>query len=335
MSHQTPDHVETRQGPDAPAKSPNQPVITIRGVNKAFGKRPAVIDLDLEVPRGCVFGLLGHNGAGKSTTLGMLLGQVFPDTGELSIHGHNVFNNRSAALRRVGAIFEAPVFYDYLTGMTNLRAMQALTGPVDQQRVEFVVDWVNLPDRIHDRVGTYSHGMRQRLALAQALIHEPDLLILDEPTDGLDPEGIHEMREMVLRLNREMGLTILFSSHLLSEVEQVCSHVGVMRQGKLLFSGKWDRFAAAAGLITLRCGGQDQAVAMLKQEGLLDATFSVEQKTGVFEGSPINRYKLADGASVPRVAERLVEAGHAVHALAPVELTLEEFYLQLREKGSS
>jgi len=330
-SSRTPGHAATWLGPDAlsPGHAADA-VITIRGVNKAFAKRPAVIDLNLQVPRGCVFGLLGHNGAGKSTTLGMLLGQVYPDTGALTIHGHDVFAHRSESLRKVGAIFEAPVFYDYLTGMTNLRALQALTGPIDQQRVDYVVDWVKLTPRIHDRVGTYSHGMRQRLALAQALIHEPELLILDEPTDGLDPEGIHEMREMVRRLNREMGLTILFSSHLLGEVEQVCSHVGVMRQGRLLFSGKWDRFDAAAGLITLRCNGRQAAVELLKTENLLDAGFAGPSKTDVYDARPKDRYKLCGGVTIARVAERLVTAGHAIEALAPVELTLEEFYLQLR-----
>lgn len=320
--------LDTAAMPDAAASSvsgvtPNDIIIT--NVNKTFGKKQAVIDLNLTVPKGSVFGLLGHNGAGKSTTLGMLLGQVIPDTGSLSIRGHDVQLERRQALAKVGAIFESPAFYGYLSGMRNLKALQALTGPIDQKRIDYIVEWVGMAPRIHDKVAAYSHGMRQRLALAQALIHEPELLILDEPTDGLDPEGIHEMRELVLRLNREFGLTILFSSHMLSEVEQVCTHVAVMRKAKLLYAGRWDREAATRNLIMLRCDQRDEVVKRLKQDAVLETDY---QPTG--EGAA-DRFKLQAEMTIADLAERLVGQGIRIHALAPVELTLEEFYMQLRE----
>src|ERR1035441_9926676 len=197
-------------------------MIQLTNVTKKFAGRMAVDDLSFTVPRGEIFGLLGHNGAGKSTAIGMMLGQVWPTSGEIRICGHDVQSNRRAALMPVGAIFETPVFYDYLSGAHNLEILSTYTAPTSKARIREVVEWVGLTGREQSKVRTYSHGMRSRLALAQALLPKPELLILDEPSDGLDPEGIHEMRQTILRLQRELGLTILLSSHLLNEVEQLC-----------------------------------------------------------------------------------------------------------------
>src|SRR6185369_6710290 len=191
----------------------------------------------LTVPRGEIFGLLGHNGAGKSTAIGMMLGQVWPTSGEVRVCGHDVTSDRALALKKVGAIFETPAFYDYLSGWRNLEILSHYTAPTSKERIREVVDWVGLTGREHSKVRTYSHGMRARLALAQALLPQPDLLILDEPGNGLDPEGIHEMRATILRLNRELGLTILLSSHLLNEVEQLCTRIAVLQQGRKVFEG--------------------------------------------------------------------------------------------------
>ena len=207
-------------------------MIQLRHVIKKFSGRTAVDDLSFTVPRGEIFGLLGHNGAGKSTAIGMMLGQVWPTGGTVEICGHDVQVNRRAALMRVGAIFEAPVFYDYLSGRSNLEILSTYTAPTSKARIHEVIDWVGLTGRQQSKVRTYSHGMRARLALAQALLPNPELLILDEPSDGLDPEGIHEMRQTILRLQRELGLTILLSSHLLNEVEQLCTRIAVLQQGK-------------------------------------------------------------------------------------------------------
>src|SRR5882757_5726950 len=212
-------------------------MISLRNVRKNFGQHRAVEELSLEVPAGEIFGLLGHNGAGKSTAIGMMLGQVWPTAGEVRICGFDILRQRQQALRKVGAIFETPVFYDYLSGWRNLEILSHYTAATSRERIREVIEWVGLSGREQSKVKTFSHGMRARLALAQALLPQPELLILDEPGDGLDPEGIHEMRQTILRLHRELGLTILLSSHLLSEVEQLCSRIAVMNQGRKVFEG--------------------------------------------------------------------------------------------------
>ncbi len=291
-------------------------MITLDHVTKRFGRRVAVADLSLEIPRGVIFGLLGHNGAGKSTTIGMVLGQVTPDAGRIRIGSVDVFANRAAALAKVGAIFEAPAFCEYLSGWRNLRILCEYSAPFDADRAREVVELVGLTGRIGDRVATYSHGMRQRLALAQALLPAPELLILDEPSEGLDPEGIHEMRNLILRLNRDWGLTILFSSHLLAEVQQLCSHLAVMREGELLFAGNWRELDAERPWIQVRADRQTEAERGLQATGLVD----------VFEYD--GRGRLATGATVPQIAAWLVGNGFAVELVQPVERTLEDFYLE-------
>src|ERR1051325_7961522 len=212
-------------------------MIELANVHKRFGERVAVDDLTLRVPAGEIYGLLGHNGAGKSTSIGMMLGQVWPTRGEVKICGFDVSTQRRKALAKVGAIFESPAFYDYLSGLKNLEILSSYTARTPRKRIEEVIEWVGLTGREDSKVRTYSHGMRARLALAQALLPNPELLILDEPSDGLDPEGIHEMRHTILRLHKELGLTILLSSHLLNEVEQLCTRIAVLNGGVKVFEG--------------------------------------------------------------------------------------------------
>jgi ABC-2 type transport system ATP-binding protein len=213
-------------------------MVEIDSISKSFTPgRLAVDGVSFTVRRGEIFGLLGHNGAGKSTLLGCTLGMVYPDAGEVRIDGISVQLDRNRALRKVGAIFEAPAFYDYLSGWQNLKILATLSGFTDRTEMARVVELVNLTDRIRHPVGTYSHGMRQRLALAQSLLPSPEVLLLDEPTDGLDPEGIREFREFVLRLRDERGMTILFNSHLLAEVELLCDRVAIIKRGRLLYTG--------------------------------------------------------------------------------------------------
>jgi ABC-2 type transport system ATP-binding protein len=214
-------------------------MIRLENLQKRFGRRMAVENLSLEIPAGALYALLGHNGAGKSTTIGMMLGQVIPDQGRVLIDGHDVRRERAAALGQVGAIFETPSFYGYLSGRRNLEIFCSYGRPVAREEMERIIEIVRLGSRINDPVRVYSHGMRQRLALAQALLPRPRVLILDEPSEGLDPEGIFEMREMIRRLHREFQLTILICSHLLAEVEQICPDVAIMRNGRLLFHGDW------------------------------------------------------------------------------------------------
>ena len=221
-------------------------MIRLENLQKRFGRRVAVENVSLHVPEGALFGLLGHNGAGKSTTIGMMLGQVIPDAGRVLINGHDVQRERALALGHVGAIFETPSFYGYLSGRRNLEIFGSYGRPVSTQELNEVVELVRLGSRIDDPVQVYSHGMRQRLALAQALLPRPKVLILDEPSEGLDPEGIYEMRELIRRLHHDFQLTILICSHLLAEVEQICPQVAIMRQGRFLFQGDW-RSASDAG----------------------------------------------------------------------------------------
>jgi len=292
-------------------------MIQLRHVTKKFSGRLAVDDLTFTVPRGEIFGLLGHNGAGKSTAIGMMLGQVWPTSGELKICGHDVQSNRRDALRQVGAIFETPVFYDYLSGARNLEILSTYTAPTSRTRIREVVDWVGLTGREQSKVRTYSHGMRSRLALAQALLPKPELLILDEPSDGLDPEGIHEMRQTILRLQRELGLTILLSSHLLNEVEQLCTRIAVLQQGKKVFEGSVADVKAARGKVALKTPAFASAAKLLRERGLITAAAEDRFIT------------LADGHSTAEITQALVAAGLAVEGIWQHEQTVEDFYLGL------
>lgn len=297
-------------------------MIALRDVHKSFGARVAVHELTLEVPRGEVFGLLGHNGAGKSTAIGMMLGQVWPTRGEVMVCGHDVTTHRARALRKVGAIFEAPAFYDYLSGQRNLEILSHYSAPTSAERVREVVDWVGLKDRVQSKVRTYSHGMRARLAIAQALLPQPELLILDEPGSGLDPEGIAEMRQTIARLHRELGLTILLSSHLLGEVEQLCSRIAVLNQGRKVFEGKIADVKGAAGRVKLRTPDFVRATAVLYERGIISSAMDA------------NHIQLRDGRTIAEAAKALVNADVPVDGIWQHEQTLEDFYLDL-VKGTS
>lgn len=271
-------------------------------------------DLTLDVCAGEIFGLLGHNGAGKSTTFGLLLGQIRPTSGEAFIRGISVQRNRSRALQRVGAIFETPAFYDYLSGWNNLRLLSSYSGPVASKEIDDIVSFVGLENRIHDPVRVFSHGMRQRLALAQALLPRPEVVLLDEPSQGLDPQGIHEMRQLILRLNREHGMTVLLSSHLLSEVEQLCSRVAILDQGRLVFQGPWSELAQVRNRYRVRLDDWEKARAVLQKfGGILIESEMIELQAGT---------EMAD-----LVAE-LVRGGVRIHTVEPLRETLEELYLR-------
>ncbi len=292
-------------------------MIQLTNVIKKFAGRTVVDDLSFTVPRGEIFGLLGHNGAGKSTAIGMMLGQVWPTSGELKVCGHDVQSNRRDALQYVGAIFETPVFYDYLSGAHNLEILSTYTAPTSRARIREVIDWVGLTGREQSKVRTYSHGMRSRLALAQALLPNPELLILDEPSDGLDPEGIHEMRQTILRLQRELGLTILLSSHLLNEVEQLCTRIAILQQGKMVFEGNVADVKAARGKVALKTPQFVTASKLLIERGLITAT--AEEKF----------ITLAESRSTAEITQALVAAGIAVEGIWQHEQTVEDFYLGL------
>jgi ABC-2 type transport system ATP-binding protein len=292
-------------------------MIELRTVHKKFGARVAVHELNLTVPRGEIFGLLGHNGAGKSTAIGMMLGQVWPTRGEVRICGYDVTAQRARALQKVGAIFEAPAFYDYLSGRRNLEILSHYSAPTSPERIGEVVDWVGLTGREQSKVRTYSHGMRARLAIAQALLPQPELLILDEPGSGLDPEGIAEMRQTIARLHCELGLTILLSSHLLTEVEQLCSRIAVLNQGSKVFEGQIADVKSARGRVKLRTRDFARAAALLRDRGIIN---------GSVDGEYI---ELKEGRTTADATKALVTADIPVEGIWPHEQTLEDFYLQL------
>ena len=295
----------------------NPDMIQLSNVEKRFGRRLAVDQLTLQVPRGEIFGLLGHNGAGKSTAIGMILGQVWPTRGEVRVCGHDVTAHRARALRKVGAIFEAPAFYDYLSGRRNLEILSHYSAPTPPERIREVVEWVGLTGREQSRVNTYSHGMRARLAIAQALLPQPELLILDEPGGGLDPEGIAEMRQTIVRLHRELGLTILLSSHLLSEVEQLCTRIAVLNHGRKVFDGRLTEIKTERGHVRLRTPDFAAAAALLRDRGII---------TGTVDGECL---ALSEGRTTAEAARALVGANIPVEGIWPREQTLEDFYLSL------
>jgi len=214
----------------------NEWAIETSRLTRRYGNLCAVDTLNLEVPRCSIYGFLGPNGAGKTTTIRMLLGLIRPDEGEVKLFGESLKQNRLALLNRVGALVENPSLYLHLTGRENLEVTRRLRG-VERKQIARVLEIVNLEKDADRKVREYSLGMRQRLGLALALLSEPELLILDEPTNGLDPAGIQEMRELLRRLPAEHQITIFLSSHLLTEVEQIATHLGIVQNGKLLFQG--------------------------------------------------------------------------------------------------
>ncbi len=290
-------------------------MVRLENLRKDFGGKPALAPLDLKIPAGEIFGLLGPNGAGKSTTFGLILGQLRPTGGEVFVRGVSVTRERGRALQRVGAIFETPAFYDYLSGWRNLAMLTALSRRVSPEETNEAVRFVGLEKRIHDPVRTYSHGMRQRLALAQALLPSPDLVLLDEPAEGLDPEGIRELRELILQLNRERGMTVVLSSHLLAEVQQICSRVAILHRGRLVFQGHWQDLARDR--VSYRLDVDDWARAETAAAAC-GATLDAAARTLSLPSAD---------ADVADVVAALVGVGVRVRAVEPVRQSLEDVYL--------
>ncbi|GBD20095.1 ABC transporter ATP-binding protein NatA [bacterium HR28] len=240
----------SRETPVTLQDTAQRAVLEVRGVTKRYGSFLAVADVSFSLERGQVLGMLGPNGAGKTTIICTILGLVHPDAGHIRIAGIDARQNAREALRHVGALIESPTFYPYLTGRENLRIL-ALLRNVPEMRITEVLELVGLAERAEQRVGTYSLGMRQRLAIAAAILHHPLLLILDEPTNGLDPHGIVEVRELIRGLAAS-GQTILLCSHVLAEVQQVCSHVLILDRGRVVAQGAIEALLAGDHAVVLR-----------------------------------------------------------------------------------
>ena len=299
-------------------------VLRTTGLSKSFGKLEAVKNLNLELRRGEVFGFLGPNGAGKSTTVGMILGLIAPTGGSVELFGVKQDGNRWAALRRIGAIVEEPAFYPYLSGWDNLQVLAKSIGGIPKTRIEEELERVNLSDRSRDQYGHYSMGMKQRLGIASTLLRDPELIILDEPTNGLDPAGTKEVRDLIPRLAHE-SRAILLCSHLLHEVELVCNRVAIIKQGMVVADAPVKELLSHGNHLQIRVDSMEKATAILSS---LPWVKSVKR-----EGD----YLLVDvprdsGADVNRA---LAEKGVFVAELVNRTASLESVFLQLTGGESS
>ena len=301
-------------------------IIETHELTKRFGGRTAVDRVSLSVPAGCAFGFLGHNGAGKTTTIRMLLGLTGADGGTMSLRGLPVPSRRGEALSRVGAIVEEPSFHATLTGRENLRVLAAVRGPEAFRHIDGSLARVGLADRADERVSRYSQGMRQRLGVARCLLADPELLILDEPTNGLDPAGILEFRRMIRALVGE-GRTVFLSSHLLDEVEKACDAAAIIDAGRIVTSGPIGEIARTTGAeLIIDCDDPDRALELLAgMHAVLDAH-------ATDEGLRVELRSADAGAQVNRV---LVAAGIEVSRLDPVRSSLEERFLEVTSRLES
>ena len=294
-------------------------VITTFQLTRRFGDLTAVDGVDLRVPRGSVYGFLGPNGAGKTTTIRLLLGLIRPHNGEVRLFDELLPQNRMALLRRVGALVESPSLYPNLTGSENLEVTRRLIGGRKDQ-VDRGLRIVRLEEAADRRVQGYSSGMRQRLGLALALLAEPELMILDEPTNGLDPAGMHEMRELLCRLPEEYGATVFLSSHLLAEVEQVATHIGIIQEGRLRFQGALeDLHAQMEEQVVLGVDQPEKAKALLQQAG-----WTAHRNGGLRIAVAAN--SRSDAAMINA---QLVRQGVNVFHLSLEQPTLEDIFLTL------
>jgi ABC-2 type transport system ATP-binding protein len=299
-----------------------EPAIRARGLVKRYGRITAVDEVDLTVSPGDVYGYLGPNGAGKTTTLRMMLGLIRPDAGTVELFGRNPLLDGVRALDGVAGFVEAPRFYPYLSGRTNLELVAALDGDGAAARIDAALDVVELADRARDKVGGYSHGMRQRLGLAGALLRDPRLLILDEPATGLDPAGMRDMRVLIRRLADD-GITVLLSSHLMAEVEELCDRVVIISSGRVRYEGSLeDLIATTAGSYELRTTDDERAVAIAAaQRGIRQLARDGRGLTFA-----------ADEPATTALSIALGEAGVGIAALVPRTATLEELFFRMTEE---
>jgi ABC-2 type transport system ATP-binding protein len=302
-------------------------VVETRGLTKRFGERVAVDSVDLRVPRGSAFGYLGPNGAGKTTLIRMLLGLTRATAGEMQVLGRPVPAQRAEALKRVGAIVEEPRFHNHLTGRENLWIVAAAREPAAHTRIDGALARVGLAERADDRVRSYSQGMRQRLGVARCLLADPELLILDEPTNGLDPAGINEFRTFVRELVDE-GRTILLSSHLLSEVERICDAVAIVDRGRIVAQGPISDLAAREShSVLVGVDDRERARALLLALGHVSR---VEPEAEALRVVLSRNGELENAAA--EINRLLVGAGLAVHLLEPERASLEQAFLEITSR---
>ncbi|MEH7462357.1 ABC transporter ATP-binding protein [Bacillus thuringiensis] len=295
-------------------------VLSVRNLKKVIKKKTLVEDVSFDIQQGEVFGFLGPNGAGKTTTIRMLVGLIAATEGTISIGGYDIKENFRGAMRKIGSIVENPELYTYLTGFENLKQFARMLGGISDERIMEIAKMVHLDERIHDKVKTYSLGMKQRLGIAQALLGSPKLLILDEPTNGLDPAGIRELREFVHTLVKEENMSVFISSHLLSEVQMICDRVAIINKGKVITVARVEELVKqASDRVEWVVTPLDKAKALFEESG--EVTELV-----VEEGRLLCRM------SQERVSfynKQLVEYAVDVHSVKQVVFTLEDLFMEL------
>ena len=294
-------------------------VLQTEGLSKTFGTFKAVQDLNLQVEEGDLYGFLGGNGSGKTTTMRMILRLIRPSAGRVRIFGKDHNADFIEIMKQVGALVELPAYYPYLSAVKNLEILRLASGGVPVSRIPEVLEMVGLGSRMNDRVGTYSQGMRQRLGIAMAFLAKPRLVFLDEPTNGLDPHGINQMRHVIKEMNKRDGVTFVISSHLLHEIELTCNRVGMIKQGKLILQDRLDQvIARTVDGLHIGCDKKEVAIKLLQSQEWIKKV--QEEETGLIRIScPKERFA--------QVNAILAANGVTVSELTPARQTLEEFFL--------
>ncbi|NOU84423.1 ATP-binding cassette domain-containing protein [Paenibacillus sp. LMG 31460] len=295
------------------------PIVKIDQITKRIGSKTIIDKLSFEVPRGEVFGFLGPNGAGKTTTIRMMVGLMSITEGDIRIGGYSIRTHFEQAIRHVGAIVENPEMYKFLSGYHNLVHYARMFPGVEEDRIQEVIDLVGMENRIHDKVKTYSLGMRQRLGIAQALLHKPSVLILDEPTNGLDPAGIRELRDHLRKLTREDGISVIVSSHLLAEMELMCDRVAIIQNGKLVDVRLIKEFGQADGKqqVAFEVTSMDRVLTLAAEHG---AQVNVSGDEIIMN---------LDKQETAAWNKRFVEAGIAVYGIRAATKSLEDQFLEM------
>jgi ABC-2 type transport system ATP-binding protein len=294
-------------------------VLSTHGLTKDFKSLRAVDDLNISVCRGDVFGFLGPNGSGKTTTIRMIFGLIYPTSGYAQVLDHKVPSDRQHALRHLGGFVDDPMFYGNMSARRNLRMLAEMNGHVSEERITEVLDMVGLLDRGNSKAGSFSHGMRQRLGIALALIHKPDVIVLDEPTSGLDPQGMKDVRELIRQLGAE-GTTVFLSSHLLHEVELVCNRAVILNKGRVIVQGPVSELHPASHAVKVLTGNQSKALEIIRP---------LAPPGGVREDEGYIIVDSGDGF-VPEMVRRLVAGNVDVLAVVPAfEQGLEDMFLEL------
>jgi ABC-2 type transport system ATP-binding protein len=297
------------------------PIVQIKNITKRIGNKTIIDQLSFDVPPGEVFGFLGPNGAGKTTTIRMMVGLMSITSGDVMIGGSSIRTDFEKAIRNVGAIVENPEMYKFLTGYQNLVHFARMIPGVTKQRIDEVVSLVMMENRIDDKVKTYSLGMRQRLGIAQALLHKPSVLILDEPTNGLDPAGIRELRDHLRKLTREEGISVIVSSHLLAEMELMCDRVAIIQNGKLIDVRLIKDYVEDGGTAEVRFEvDQAQTAKELLETTLQKLNIAVQGNNFVLT---LEKEQIAE------VNKLLVEAGIKVYSIQTTSKTLEDKFLEM------